>query len=133
MLRLQCLLSTGEDVHVVTVEVSPDERIGELQGHLSDELETIEFQAKANTVMKLYHMQQQRLTYRLDLTMKLEVLFLDGVEISGSNASSSAVLQSATQLVPWTTVSWYFQDQQFTFPDAVDIVVIWEDVDKELA
>ncbi|CAI5744941.1 unnamed protein product [Peronospora destructor] len=133
MLRLECLLSTGENVRVVTVKISPNERISVLQDRLSEELNAMEFQAKPGTAMTLYHVRQQRLTYRQDPTTKLEVLFLDGVEASASDVSCTAVLQNATQLVPWTIVSWYLQDQQFTFPDVVDIVVAWKNNDEELA
>jgi hypothetical protein len=68
--------------------------------------------------------QHQRLTYRQDATTKLEVLFLDGNEIP---LHGDAALQGATQLVPWALVSWYFRDEQFTFPDAIDVVVVWPD------
>ncbi|CAH0489511.1 unnamed protein product [Peronospora farinosa] len=133
MLRLECLLSTeSENVRVVTVEISPNERISVLQDRLRKELDAMEFQAKPGTTMILYHVQKQRLTYRQDPTTKLDVLFLDGVNASASDASSTAVLQNATQLVPWTIISWYLQDQQFTFPDAVDIVVVWKKSDEEL-
>ncbi|KAG7391892.1 hypothetical protein PHYPSEUDO_003098 [Phytophthora pseudosyringae] len=130
MLRLQCLVSSGgEEVRVVSIEVSPGERIGEFQERIGGELDAL---AKPDTVMKIYTVQhQRRLTYRQDPTTGLEVLFLDGVKVSTVDASSGAVLQSATQLVPWALVSWYFQDQQFTFPDAVDVVVVWEE-DEEL-
>ncbi|POM60098.1 hypothetical protein PHPALM_31083 [Phytophthora palmivora] len=133
MLRLQCLLSTGEDVRVVTIEVSPDERISELQARLVEKLNS-ESWAKPDTVMKLYHVQHQQLTYRQDPTTKLEVLFLDGDKISRSDAATGIVRQKATQLVPWALVSWYFQDQTFIFPDAIDIVVVsGEDADEEIA
>ncbi|KAG3115053.1 hypothetical protein PI124_g1894 [Phytophthora idaei] len=127
MLRLQCLVSSGEEFRVVSIEVSSEERIDELQARLEEELDAMEFQAKPDSVMKLYCVQHQRLTYRQDPGTKLEVLFLDGDEISGAEACSDAALKSAKQLVPWALVSWYFQDQQFTFPDAIDIVVVWED------
>ncbi|ETI39747.1 hypothetical protein F442_14492 [Phytophthora nicotianae P10297] len=130
MLCLQCLVSLEEDVRVVSIEVSSDERLDELQARLEEELNAIEFQAKPGSVMKLYCVQHQRLTYRQDPMTKLEVLFLDGGKICGADACSGAVLQSAQQLVPWALVSWYFQDLQFTFPDAIDVVVVWVNEDE---
>ncbi|KAK1945281.1 hypothetical protein P3T76_003814 [Phytophthora citrophthora] len=83
--------------------------------------------AVTDSVLKLYDVQNQRLTYRQDPTTKLEVVFLDGAPIFESDGIGSALLQISTQLVPWTLVSWYFQDQQFTFPDAIDVVVVEEE------
>ncbi|KAE8911964.1 hypothetical protein PF005_g23245 [Phytophthora fragariae] len=134
MLRLQCLLSTAssEDealsVHVLTIAASLDERIEDLEARIAAEVEATEIQARPNTVfnttMKLYCVRHQRLTYRQDPTTKTEKLFLDGKPISGLDAFS---LQSAQQLVPWALVSWYYKEKQFAFPDAVDIVAVWED------
>ncbi|KAE9021464.1 hypothetical protein PR003_g12649 [Phytophthora rubi] len=130
MLRLQCLLSTAssEDealsVHVLTIAASLDERIEDLEARIVAEVEATEIQAKPNTTMKLYCVRHQRLTYRQDPMTKTEVLFLDGERISGLDALS---LQSAQQLVPWALVSWYYKKKQFAFPDAVDIVAVWED------
>ncbi|CAH0475318.1 unnamed protein product [Peronospora belbahrii] len=130
MVQLQCLLSTSENVRVVTVEMSLNERIGVLQDRLREKLDMMDYRAKPDMTMKLYQVQQHRLTYRHDPTTKQEVLFFDGVEASASDASRTAILQNATQLVPWTIVSWCLQDQQFIFPDAVDIVVVWENDEK---
>ncbi|KAG1699548.1 hypothetical protein DVH05_012959 [Phytophthora capsici] len=127
MLHLQCLLSTGQVHRIVAISVSPNERIGSLQDRFRDELTTMKSRAVTDTVLKLYAMQHQRLTYRQDPTTKLEVVFLDDIPIFDSDAVSPAVLQNATQLVPWALVSWYFQDEQFTFPDAIDVVVVEED------
>ncbi|KAF4033193.1 hypothetical protein GN244_ATG14890 [Phytophthora infestans] len=129
MVRLQCLVSLEEEVRVVSIDVSLQERIDKLQARLEEELDV---QATPNNVMKLFCVQHQRLTYRQGPTTKFEVFFLDGDDISGADACSAAVLQGAKQLVPWASVSWYFQDLQFSFPDAIDVVVIWEHESENL-
>ena len=127
MPRLQCLLCTGDNGRVVTIEVYPSERIGVLQDLVHVELNTMGFHAKSGSAMKLYCVQHQRLTYRRNLTTKTDALYLDHAAVSVSDASCAVVLLTFTPLVQWALVSWYFSDQQFTFPDVVDIVVVWED------
>ncbi|KAL3661425.1 hypothetical protein V7S43_013628 [Phytophthora oleae] len=127
MVHLQCLLSTGQTFRVVAIEVSLDERIGSLQDRFSEELAAMQSRTAPDAVLKLYAVQHQRLTYRQDPTTELEVLFLDAVAISGDDATSSALLRNAMQLVPWALVSWYFHERQFTFPDAIDVVVVREE------
>ncbi|CAI5708793.1 unnamed protein product [Hyaloperonospora brassicae] len=129
MPRLQCLLCAGDNGRVVTIEVSSSERIGVLQDLVHVELNTMGFQAESSSIMKLYCVQHQRLTYRPNLTTKTDALYLDHAAVSVSDASCAVVLLTFTPLVQWALVSWYFSDQQFTFPDVVDIVVVWEDVE----
>ncbi|RLN75042.1 hypothetical protein BBJ28_00012664 [Nothophytophthora sp. Chile5] len=136
MLHLQCLLSaTGLEeeaplARVLAVAVSPSERVAVLQARIATELRARKIErggGQPSAAMQLYCVQQQRLTYRLDQEAKREVLFLDGTAISGCDASSSAVLGSTKRLVPWAHVSWYFREQPFVLPDAVDVVVAWEE------
>ncbi|KAG6611346.1 uncharacterized protein IUM83_12712 [Phytophthora cinnamomi] len=136
MLQLQCLLSSmsPEDealpVRVLTIAASLDERIEELEARIAGEAAVMAIQAKPNTSMKLYCVRHQRLTYRQDPMTKTEVLFLDGESVSRLD---TCTVQSSQQLVPWALVSWYFKDEQFAFPDAIDIVVAWKDVDQDTA
>ncbi|GMF60721.1 unnamed protein product [Phytophthora fragariaefolia] len=136
MPQLQCLLnltnSTDEapTVRVIVVEASLDERVEKLEDRIAEEVDAMPFNAKPGTLMKLYCVQRQRLTYHQDSTTKTEVLFLDDELILRLDAN---VLKSAQQLVPWAFVSCYFQDEQFAFPDAIDVVAAWQDADQNFA
>lgn len=129
MLRLQCLVSLEEVVCIAPFNVSLSERIDVVKFRIAEEMKLV---AKPKKIMKLYNVQHQNLTYRYDMISKREVLFLDGKVITGAQAQNNAILKNATQLVPWALMSWYFHEEQFTLPDAVDIVVVWEDEKKSL-
>ncbi|KAG7398821.1 hypothetical protein PHYBOEH_010335 [Phytophthora boehmeriae] len=129
MLRLQCLLNVEEDdvsERVGAVFVPPDERISTLQARIEEEMLATQIQDQPSATLKLYCVQQKRLTYRQNPATKLEELFLDGAVISKCDTSVHEALQGIKQLVPWALVSWYFQDHNFAFPDAIDVVAVWE-------
>ncbi|KAG2526475.1 hypothetical protein JM16_002855 [Phytophthora kernoviae] len=124
-------LAGDADKRVVVVSVPPDERVGALQARIEDEMTATETQGHSSATMKLYCVQQQRLTYRQNPTTNLEELFLDRTVLSNHDTSVNEALQGTKLLVPWALVSWYFQDHKFAFPDAIDVVAVWEE-DAEL-